>query len=268
MRSIPSRQLLGFAALLALPLTAGAQRARSERWTDECRHSWSDDEDWCERRETTIPARAVLRVDGGDNGGIEVVGWDRSEIRIVALIHTRGEDEADAKELAKEIRINTDGTIRAEGPSSRRRRGWSVSYVISAPRRVDVDLRTENGGVTLEDLSGHLAFSAVNGGIHLSNVQGDVRGETENGGLHIELTGTRWTGEGLDVRTTNGGVHLNVPRDYNANLETGTVNGGMYVGFPIQVQGRIGRTLNTKLGSGGPPVRATTTNGGVEIRTR
>ena len=268
MRSIMPFHLVGFAALLAIPFTASAQRQRSDSWVDECRRSWSDDDNWCERRETTIPVRSVLRVNGGDNGGVEVVGWDRNEIRVVALIRTQGDNEDDAKDLAKEIRINTDGTIRAEGPSSRRHRGWSVSYVISAPRRLDVDLRTENGGVTLEDLSGHLAFSAVNGGIHLSNVQGDVRGETENGGLHIELTGSSWTGEGLDVRTTNGGVHLNVPRDYNADLETGTVNGGMYVGFPVQVQGRIGRTLNTKLGRGGPPIRATTTNGGVEIRTR
>jgi hypothetical protein len=268
MHSIPSSRLLGFAALLALPLAAGAQRQRDDNWADDCR-SWNNDNDsWCERRETTIPSRSMLRVDGGDNGGIEVIGWDRNEIRVVALIQTHGDDEDEAKALAKEIRINTDGTIRAEGPSMRRRRGWSVSYVISAPRRMDVDLRTENGGVTLEDLSGHLAFSAVNGGIHLSNVQGDVRGETENGGLHIELTGDNWTGEGLDVRTTNGGVRMNVPRDYNADLETGTVNGGMYVGFPVQVQGRIGRRLNTKLGRGGPPVRAITTNGGVEIRTR
>jgi hypothetical protein len=59
-----------------------------------------------------------------------------------------------------------------------------------------------------------------------------------------------------------------VPEKYNAQLETGTVNGGMRIDFPITVQGTIGRRLTTKLGDGGPPVRVTTVNGGVTIRRR
>jgi hypothetical protein len=46
------------------------------------------------------------------------------------------------------------------------------------------------------------------------------------------------------------------------------VNGGMNIDFPITVQGTIGRRITTKLGTGGPRVRATTTNGGVRIRER
>ena len=40
----------------------------------------------------------------------------------------------------------------------------------------------------------------------------------------------------------------------------------MRIDFPITVQGRIGRSLSTDLGNGGQTIRATTTNGGVEIR--
>lgn len=70
----------------------------------------------------------------------------------------------------------------------------------------------------------------------------------------------------MDVRTTNGGVVLDIPRDYSANLETGTVNGKIRVDFPITVQGTIGRRISTTLGDGGRTIRATTTNGGVVIR--
>ena len=59
---------------------------------------------------------------------------------------------------------------------------------------------------------------------------------------------------------------LDIPRGYNAQLETGTVNGGVNIDFPITVQGSIGHRITTKLGNGGPRIRATTTNGGVRIR--
>jgi hypothetical protein len=60
-------------------------------------------------------------------------------------------------------------------------------------------------------------------------------------------------------------VNLSMPRNYSARLETGTVNGSMNIDFPITLQGSIGRRITTQLGSGGPPIRALTTNGGVRI---
>jgi hypothetical protein len=113
-----------------------------------------------------------------------------------------------------------------------------------------------------------MRFRAVNGGISVDQVGGDVRGETTNGGVHARLTGSTWSGAGLNLRTTNGGVSLVIPRGYNARLETGTVNGGMNFDFPITVRGRLDREISTQLGSGGPLVRATTTNGGVRIQQR
>src|SRR3954466_15417138 len=64
------------------------------------------------------------------------------------------------------------------------------------------------------------------------------------------------------------GATVYVPRGYNAQLETGTTNGGMRVDFPITVRGSLTRRISTQLGSGGPTVRVMTTNGGVHIAER
>lgn len=73
----------------------------------------------------------------------------------------------------------------------------------------------------------------------------------------------------LEFDTENGPVRLGVPAGYNARLETGTVNGPMEIDFPVTVQGRFNpRRITTDLGSGGPPVRAVTTNGPVVVRRR
>jgi len=113
-----------------------------------------------------------------------------------------------------------------------------------------------------------MELETVNGGLSLADVDGDVRGRTVNGGVTADLSGDRWRGAGLDLRTSNGGVHITVPCNYSAKLETATVNGGMDLGFPITVQGQVGKQISTQLGGGGATIRATTTNGGVTVRRR
>ena len=94
---------------------------------------------------------------------------------------------------------------------------------------------------------------------------GDVEGHTTNGGIDVDLDGTSWQGGGLDVETTNGGVRLAIPAQYNAHLETGTTNGNVRIDFPVTMQGRIDRSFSTDLGSGGATLRVHTSNGGVRI---
>lgn len=251
---------------LLLSVTAGTAapalgQTRDRDWCDQ----WSGDRArFCEVREFTLDARASLSVDGRQNGGIRVDGWDRNAIQVRAKVQAWGDDEEEARERARRIEIETAGTIRATGAGG----NWAVSYEIMVPRRIDLALDTHNGGITIAGVLGDISFDAVNGGVRLEGVGGHVRGETTNGGLTIELTGEEWEGDALDVRTTNGGVRIEVPRDYNARLETGTVNGGMTVDFPVTVQGRIGRELAVTLGDGGRLVRAVTTNGGVVVRRR
>jgi len=115
-----------------------------------------------------------------------------------------------------------------------------------------------------------MQLDVQNGPLSLQHVGGDVRARAQNGPLHVELAGTRWEGAGLDASTQNGPLVIEIPEDYNAELETGTVNGPMEIGFPVTVQGRIGgggnRRLTTRLGQGGPPIRAVTTNGPAVLR--
>jgi DUF4097 and DUF4098 domain-containing protein YvlB len=94
---------------------------------------------------------------------------------------------------------------------------------------------------------------------------GDVEGRTTNGGIEVDLEGNAWDGNGLDLQTTNGGVKLMVPAQYNAHLETGTTNGSVKIDFPVMVDGTRSRSFVTDLGSGGATLRVRTSNGGVKI---
>jgi DUF4097 and DUF4098 domain-containing protein YvlB len=262
------------AVLVALLITAPpaqGQRdpaAATREWLENCDgDAGRDRERFCEARPQTVTAIGRLSVDGRQNGGVRVTGWDRNEVHIVARIQATGRTESAARELARQVTVQVrDGRVSAEGPTRLRDEWWSVSYDVYVPRRTDLDLVAHNGGLAVTDVQGRLQLETTNGGLSLRDVAGDVRGRTTNGGVTVRLSGDRWNGSGLDVQTTNGGVSLSIPSGYSARLEAGTTNGSFRVDYPITVQGVIGRRITTELGSGGAPIRVTTTNGGVAIR--
>ncbi|MGE0866312.1 MAG: DUF4097 domain-containing protein [Vicinamibacterales bacterium] len=241
---------------------------------DPCSGSRYDDDDTrqhCEVRESTLPA-GPLAVDAGDNGGITVEAWDRNEIRVRAVVRGTARTEERAREIAGGVQVQAGGgRVSATGPDrDNRREWWSVSYRINVPRRNDLDLNANNGGINITGVTGDIKFDTTNGGVRLTDLAGRVNGSTRNGGLTVNLGGTSWDGEGIDVETSNGGVTVAVPDGYNAQLETRTVNGGFRSDIPLTIQGELSsrRGVSAQLGSGGPTVRVRTTNGGLKIGRR
>lgn len=241
-------------------------------WIAECRNEdnrGSDDrERHCEARTTSVRATGGrIVIDAGQNGGVAVRGGDGSEIRVVAKIVTTAPTAAEAAEMARAVTVSVSpNSVGSDGPSQRGRRSWYVSFDVIVPKGSDVSVETRNGPISLEGLTGRAEARAVNGPLSIRDMSGDVTGRTTNGPVTAELSGTSWTGRGLDLQTTNGPVTLYIPEGYNAHLETGTVNGPMRFDFPVTVQGRISRRLSADIGSGGATIRATTTNGPVVVR--
>lgn len=264
------RTLLASALVVSAAATLAAQSDRTSRFMENCNRNRSDYAQFCETRDFSLPASKSLSVDGRENGGVTVHGWNRSDIRVVAMVQTQAESESGASAIAKNVAITANaGSIGATGPErGNRHESWSVSYEIWAPAHTDLTLQAMNGGISVDNVDAQMDLETMNGGLNLTDVDGNVRGTTTNGGVTVSLSSDRWAGTGLDVRTTNGGVHISLPTNYSAMLETGTVNGSLDLGFPITVQGTVGRRLTTQLGGGGATIRATTTNGGVSVRRR
>lgn len=267
--------LIGAATLV---LGAGALSAQERRTADDwCRDSgdWNGAARACDVREYTLSSASVS-VDAGKNGGVRVIGGSRSDTLVRARVVAYADTQADADALVKQVQVSTEGgkvtasglerqSERERGRGRDARRGWHVSFEVWTPSKANVSARTTNGGISIADVTGTVGFDAVNGGVTLSRVAGDVRGQTVNGGVNVVLSGDRWEGSGLEARTTNGGVKVKVPDSYSCQLSVATVNGGIRTDFPLTVQGRLGKNIELPLGSGGAPVRISTTNGGVHL---
>ena len=256
-----------------------------------------------ESRTVPLASGSILRVHNV-NGLVKVEAWDRAEVQFTGEFKPSSDGEQ-VKVVLEPVSGGLE--VRGVYPKHHgwgAYRGAQCQMTLKVPRQVRPTLETVNGGIeltgtegraslttvnggvqakslpealevstvngaiSLEGVTGPVVLNTVNGGIRLTEVAGDVHAETTNGGVSATLSGTTWQGAGLDLRTTNGGVTLEIPRGYNARLETGTTNGGFSTDFPITIQGSLGRRITTTLGKGGPMIRATTVNGGVRIRAR
>lgn len=261
------------AAIFLLSGTAVSAQEKTDRQykkRDFCsgeNYSYNGKVSYKELREITVDAGNLLEVDGQRNGGIQIKGENRRDILIRACVQTTGANEQEAQTIAKGVRIETSPNVRAENAPTDGMA--SVSYEILVPRQTNLKLLARNGGIHISGVDGTMEFETQNGGIHLSDIAGDVKGRTTNGGVHIELSGSGWKGSGLDLQTTNGGVYLEIPENYAARIETGTVNGGFKSNIAALNADRGERRravrLNTDLNGGGAPIRLITTNGGVHI---
>jgi DUF4097 and DUF4098 domain-containing protein YvlB len=221
----------------------------------------------CELRSTTLPlVNGQLSV-AGKNGGIEVIGEDRQGIALEARVNAQGSSSEDATSILRQVKIETTGTIHADGPQTSflSHGSWSVNFRLHVPRHLAAQLHTENGGIEVSNVDGVINAETTNGGLSLDGLAGEVHATTVNGGLDVKLGGNQWQGGGLFAKSTNGGVSVKAPNDYSAHLVAETVNGGISVDFPITVQGKIRNHIDTNIGQGGATVQFQTVNGGVEI---
>ncbi len=270
-----TRRMLATTLIAGLWLAGSAASAQTNDadWLAQCRehHDWQFRH--CEVRPVKMAGGGPLHVDVRPNGGASVAGWDQAAIEGSARIQVQADNEAEAREIAGRIVIDTGtGTLRADGPRTGDGRSWSVSFVLSAPRYTDLQIDAVNGPVAITGIHGQIRATTTNGPLSLKDLGGDVRARATNGPLKIVLTGTSWDGVGLDAETRNGPVSIAVPDGYSAQLQVGTVNGPFRLGIPVTLQGKLPsgrvRSIDAPIGAGGAPVRAMTTNGPVTVGKR
>jgi hypothetical protein len=161
-------------------------------------------------------------------------------------------------------------------------RGTSVSYAISAPRRMDTELLSTNGGVQVGAMEGQAELRTTNGTLKAEGMRGELKGRTTNGaitlsglagGCDVGTTNGRITaeflalgGQGCDLRTTNGTIRVTLPENARADLDAATTNGAITSELPLSMLGESNkRRMEGKINGGGPPLRLRTTNGNIAI---
>lgn len=143
-----------------------------------------------------------------------------------------------------------------------------VEFRILVPRGVRVSVGTVNGDVRVDGATSDVDAASVNGTVEATSSGGPVNANSVNGNVGAHM-GRFPLKDDLSLTTVNGSVSAEFTGDLDADVEMSTVNGGFYSDYPITVNGRLEpRHVRARIGRGGPRIRLTTVNGGVELRRR
>ncbi len=151
----------------------------------------------------------------------------------------------------------------------------------------NLDIRTSNGGIEVEDLEGSAVLRTSNGRVQAEGVRGMLDAGTSNGGINVHLAKTE-PGRPIKLDTSNGSIDLTVdqanqndvyastsnagitvhmPASIGARLKAHASNGSISSDFDVQVQGEISKhSMEGKIGSGGPVLDLSTSNGSIHLQ--
>ena len=221
------------------------------------------------------------------NGQIDISPGDRDEVVVEVTKHASGFDQPEAEANLDRIQV----TMTQEGNKihiSAKRSGMhhgnsGAAIVIAAPAASLLQVKTSNGKIVCEAMSGGLDAHTSNGKLEVIQAKGPLKLSTSNGGIEIEATeaivdahtsngriefqGTLAAYDQL-FKTSNGGIVLALPADSQFELDASTSNSRVGCAFTLKGEHNKRRTkLKGTVGENPTcSITATTSNGPIDIR--
>src|SRR5882762_5103480 len=137
-----------------------------------------------EERTLTKSEAAVLQIHPHENGGVQVVGWDKETYSVTACKAAAGWGQA-AERILSQISMSIEnGRVSTKGPADDG--DWTVYLLIRSPKSASIDVDTMNGPISIYDVNGKLTAHARNGPISLKNFLGAADITVVNGPISVE----------------------------------------------------------------------------------
>ena len=177
-----------------------------------------------------------------------------------------------------------------------------IEYNISMPARLEPQLKTSGGSISVEGIHNNVTVRTSGGSIHLSNIEGKAEAWTSGGSIEIDgVSGfvnahtsggaLRFSdlGGGVDgstsggsvaasfrdqptkdsrLSTSGGGINVHLASNIRVTLDASTSGGGVSTDFPVSHDHEHPdrSELHTDLNGGGPRLSLHTSGGGISIR--
>ncbi len=284
--------VVSIATLAALTAAAPASRGESEP------QSW--------QREFTVAAKPTITI-RSDDARVTVHSWKETRVKVdverrghtegLVLGHPRPRVEIDQQgntirvlariegstsgfvintarlevevwlPVESDLRIDTeDGPVSVEDVSGRIDVETQDGRLSGRGLRGDLDLRTADGRVELEDLDGSLHLETQDGPSIVRGRFDRMNVSSTDGGIDIVARPGSKLREEWSVRSQDGGIRMRIPRDLVATIDARTADGGLSVDLPLRVQGEMRHhELVGDLNGGGPILRLRCSDGSIHL---
>lgn len=215
----------------------------------------------------SVQIRTIRPADRHGNMGAKYVIRAPRKVELDRIVTSNGSMKVNDIEGAMRLRTS-NGSVR----TARVRGNLDVTTSNAAVDVQDLDgpatIHTSNGRVTAEGIRGALQASTSNGAIHATLVQPEphkpVKLQTSNGG--IDLAMESFADNEVRASTNNAGITVKLPPTASARVHAHTSNSSVQTNFDVKREdGGKRNNLDGVIGSGGPTIELTSSNGSIRV---
>ena len=160
-----------------------------------------------------------------------------------------------------------DGSISANGLAGTVQLKSGDGSIKAADLVGDVTVHTGDGSVDADNVSGALDVSTGDGSVSISGAPKALKARTGDGSVNVRVAGgVAGPTEDWDISTGDGGVTVNLPSGFNAQLDAHTGDGSVSADdFGLRPTGEDKNNLQGTLGSGGRTLRIRSGDGSIHV---
>jgi DUF4097 and DUF4098 domain-containing protein YvlB len=216
-----------------------------------------------------VTPEGLLTIDS-DRGSVLISVSENNRIDVEIILKVRRGSSEKAEGIFEDFDIEfepegNDLTIYAEYKG--RRSFWgddhnrlNVEFLVTVPKKYNLDIKTGGGSITIEDLNGESDVSTSGGSLSFKNVIGEIKGRTSGGSVNI----LRCEGF-IDVKTSGGSINITrVKGEVNARTSGGSINIDEIMGM-IDASTSGGSVSARIIGQPKDDCRLTTSGGSVNV---
>ncbi|MCA1628077.1 MAG: hypothetical protein LC742_08955 [Acidobacteria bacterium] len=233
----------------------------------------------------------TLTIYGAPEGSVTIEAWPRSEIDLTADIEWRADTEEELTQLAAvnnflidesntQFNVITTGThdrkfmkrATKNFPKKLLATPWKIDYRLRVPAALDIDLFAGKGPIRIGGVEGAIRISAGEAPTTLVMTGGDLTATVAGGPVTLRVPARNWRGRGATVRLLKGDLTIELPPDFNADIDATVLRSGCVENLHPSLTPRerttpTERALQARVGGGGPTLSFEVGDGTIRIKT-
>ncbi len=151
-----------------------------------------------------------------NDGWITVTGGKVADCNVTATIIARADSDEKARIIAEKTKLKLEQfgsklTVKLEKPILMTNQSVDVQVEAMVPKSCDVELDTDDGDITIENVKGKIDINTDDGSVNLSRISGDIKIRGNDGSINVQefnsdvnLQRAGW----LDIQTDDGSVTM------------------------------------------------------------
>lgn len=233
----------------------------------------------------------ALTVYGAPEGSISVEAWTKNEVDVTADIELRANTEEELTRLAavnsflfdaepNHIQVITTGThdrkfmkrAARDFPAHLLTMPWKINYRIRVPAATDLEIYAGRGAMNISGVEGAIHINAGESAATLQFTGGDVTTTIERGPVNVRVASRSWRGRGGDIRLASGDLTIELPTNFNGDINAEVLRAGRIVNEYPSLAPRdennppTERSQRLRAGAGGTVLSFTVGDGTLRIK--